>query len=89
MIKWFKNRRLSKRIFFTEGHKDVFLKRCAIAKSEHYVRWIDNLKQAIYNEDIPEVRRRQEYLKHEGIRPPKTEKQCIELIKDLREWREI
>lgn len=89
MIKWFKNRRLEKKIFFTSGHKDTFLKRCAISKTEHYVRWIHHMQQAIVNNDIPEVKRRQKYLAMEGIKPPKTEIQCEKLIKDLRAWREI
>lgn len=89
MIKWLKNRRLQTRIFYSKGHKDIFLKRCAISKSEHYVRWISHLHQAIVYNDDPEVKRRQKYLQQEGIRPPKNELECEQLIKDLREWREI
>jgi len=89
VIKWFKNKRYEDRIFLSGGHKDVFLKRCAIAKSEHYVRWIDTLKQAINNNDKPEIERRRKYLSQEGLRAPKTISQCSQLIKDLRTWREI
>ncbi len=89
MIKWFKNRRLQKRIFYSETHKDLFLKRCAISKSEHYVAWISQLKQAIVSNDMTQIQARQKYLSSEGIKPPKTLSQCDQLIKDLREWREI
>jgi len=89
MIRWFKLKRLEKRLFLSKGHKNVFLRRCALSKTELYVRQIARMKQAIIDQDKGELRRRQKFLLIDGINPPKTMKQCDKLIEDLRQWREM
>lgn len=89
MIKWFRIRAKEKRIFYSKGHRDVFMRRCALSKTELYVRQIARMKQAIVSKDKAELKRRQKFLVADGIRPPKTLKQCDQLIEDLRTWREL
>ena len=89
MIKWLKLRFIEDRIFYSQGHKNVFARRCAISKTELYVRHICHIKQAIINKDRGEKERRQKWLSMDGIKPPKTLKQCDKLIEDLRKWREM
>ena len=89
MIKWLRLKFIEDRIFLSKGHKDVFLRRCAISKTEGYVRQINRMKQAIIDKDKAELRRRQKFLTNDGINAPKTLKQCDKLIGDLRKWREM
>lgn len=89
MIRWLRLRFIEDRIFFSKGHKDVYLRRSAISKTEGHVRQICRIKQAIMDKDKGEVSRRSKFLTNEGIRPPKTMKQCEKLIEDLRKWREM
>lgn len=89
MIKWIRRRFIENRIFYTTGHRDVFMRRCAISKTELYVRQIARIKQAILDKDKGEIQRRSKFLRDDGIIPPKTMKQCEKLIGDLRQWREM
>ena len=89
MIKWFKRRRLEKRIFLTKGHQYEFVRFCATARVEGIVRQISRLKQAILNKEKAEIRNRQRFIRDYGITPPKSLNQCDKLIGDLRKWRDM
>jgi hypothetical protein len=89
MIRWLLLRIIEDRIFYSQRHKSVFTRRCAVSKTEGHVRHISRLKQAILSKDKEELQRRQKFLAADGILPPHTIKQCDKLIEDLRKWREM
>ena len=86
MINWYKRIRIESRIFSSRADKDRLIKQAFIHKIELYIRQIDRIKQALMDNDTAEYNRRIKTLNSYGMNPPKTLKDCENLIKDLREW---
>jgi len=51
-----------------------------------YIQQVSIIKHYINLNDKQEVEIRSRHLKSAGLKPPHTQKQCTQMIKDLKRW---
>lgn len=79
------SKRRDKRLF---QDKARFIKHNASNKIESTIRDIDIIHHYLLQNDSVQVANKQKHIAAQGLKPPKTEKECKQMIKDLRQWQE-
>ena len=87
MFEKFKNWRAKNRLFRDKQTMQHHINQSSLKDRDLYISYVHAIKRHIISGNKEEVKNRQKWLANYNLVPPKTEKECDQMIKDLRSFR--